>query len=85
MDIATIIDDTLKQSKAGKIHFGQVIATLMQAGVESYQVDYRANRATYYLPDSETYTFELSTESSKIAKEFSEMQIKAAILGAQSG
>lgn len=85
MNIREIIQDTLTQSNAGTIHFGQVVSSLMAAGVESYQVDYRAKRATYYLPDGQTFSYDLTVEHSEIAEDFSATQVKAAILGAQSG
>ena len=45
----------LARSTEGRLHFGQVIGLLMQAGVESYVADYRARRTTYYLPDGDTF------------------------------
>lgn len=83
--VETVIRETLENSNAGKIHFGQVVASLMSVGVESYNVDYRAARATYYTPNGETLTIETSAPEVEIAKEFSETAIKSAILGAQRG
>ncbi len=85
MRIESIIQDTLSQSNAGKIHFGQVIAALVAAGVESYHVDYRACRATYYMPNGDTFTYPLDAPLAPIAQDFSAAQVKAAILQAQAG
>jgi transposase len=51
-----VIEATFQASNQGSIHFGEVIARLVAAGVESYHVDYRAGRSVYYLPDDTTLT-----------------------------
>lgn len=87
MEYATesIIRETLSASDAGRIHFGEVVGALVAAGVESYAVDYRAARATYYLPDGDTLTLDLAALSAPIAAEFSLSRLREAILGAQRG
>lgn len=80
-----VIRETLDASNEGRIHFGQVVGNLVGAGVESYAVDYRTGRATYYMPCGETLTLELEPPISEIATEFSGSAIKEAILGAQRG
>lgn len=79
------IRETLNASNEGRIHFGQVVGNLVSAGVESYAVDYRTGRATYYMPCGETLTLELEAPKREIATEFSGSAIKEAILGAQRG
>lgn len=83
--IESIIRETFNASDAGRIHFGQVIGNLASAGVESYAVDYRTGRATYYLPSGETLTLTLEIPEAGVAQVFSAPDIKAAILGAQRG
>lgn len=83
--LESAIRETLNASNQGRIHFGQVVCNLVSAGVESYAVDYRAGRATYYMPSGETLTLELETPKIDVASEFSGPAIKAAILGAQRG
>lgn len=83
--VESVIRDVATRSSDGRIHFGQVVGMLLEAGVESYQVDYRACRATYYLPDGETLTLDISSPEIEIANTFSADAIKAAILGAQRG
>lgn len=83
--IQSVIRETLNASNEGRIHFGQVVGNLVSAGVESYAVDYRASRVTYYMPCGETLTLELEVPKADIAVEFSGSGIKAAILGAQRG
>jgi len=81
----TAIASTFAASSAGSIHFGQVIAQLMAAGVEAYHVDYRAGRSTYYLPGGETHTIGLEPPAQPVAPVFSQEGIVAAIRGAQAG
>lgn len=83
--VESVIRETANNSNEGRIHFGQVVDNLLGIGVESYHVDYRACRATYYMPCGETLTLDMHTPEVEIAKNFSEQAIKSAILGAQSG
>ncbi|MDE2344626.1 MAG: DUF1398 family protein [Betaproteobacteria bacterium] len=83
--IESAIRETLNASNEGRIHFGQVVGNLVSAGVESYAVDYRTGRVTYYMPWDETLTFEQELPKNKIAAEFSAHGIRQAILGAQRG
>jgi uncharacterized protein YbcV (DUF1398 family) len=81
----SIIRATLSASNDGRIHFGQIVENLIGAGVESYNVDYRAHRVTYYQPCGETLTLDLGVSEVDIAMDFSATAIKQAILGAQRG
>lgn len=83
--VENVIRDTLQASNEGRIHFGQVVGNLLGVGVESYAVDYRTGRVTYYMPMGETLTLEQDAAKVVIADEFSGAGIKAAIVGAQSG
>lgn len=79
------IQSTFEASNQGSIHFGQVIGQLVGAGVESYHVDYRSGRTTYYLPDGSTADFSLERPQHGIADTFDGDAVRAAILGAQQG
>lgn len=81
----TIIQSTFDASNKGTIHFGQVIGQLVAAGVESYHVDYRSGRSTYYLPDGSTADFDLGRPQHGIGDAFDADAVRAAILGAQQG
>lgn len=76
---------TFEASNQGTIHFGQVIGQLIDAGVESYHVDYRTGRTTYYLPDGSTADFNFERPQNGIADAFDGDAVRAAILGAQQG
>jgi uncharacterized protein YbcV (DUF1398 family) len=79
------IQATFVASNQGSIHFGQVIGQLVGAGVESYHVDYRSGRTTYYLPDGVTADFAFERPQSGIADAFDGDAVRAAILAAQQG
>jgi len=79
------IQSTFHASNQGSIHFGQVIGQLVGAGVESYHVDYRSGRTTYYLPDGSTVDFNFERPQHGIADAFDGDAVRAAILGAQQG
>ena len=80
-----LIQSTFQASNQGSIHFGQVIGQLMSAGVETYHVDYRSGRATYYLPGGETLDCDFEKPQNGISEAFDAAAIRAAIVGAQQG
>lgn len=80
-----LIQSTFNASNNGTIHFGQVVAQLISAGVEAYQVDYRAGRATYYLPNGATFDLDFSRPAQGIAETFNADALLAVIRGAQQG
>lgn len=79
------VQSTFEACNQGAIHFGQVIGQLVSAGVESYHVDYRSGRTTYYLPDGSTADFSFERPQHNIADAFDGDAVRAAILGAQQG
>ncbi|MCP6769894.1 hypothetical protein NL529_34110, partial [Klebsiella pneumoniae] len=65
--------------------FGEVIGQLTAIHVESYQVDYRSGRSTYFLPDGETLDMSFEKPEKAIPEAFDDAAVRAAILGAQQG
>jgi len=80
-----LIREAADGSAAGRIHFGQVIGLLVQAGVESYVVDYRTRRTTYYLADGDTLSLDTPMPGVDIAQDFDAAALQDAIRGAQRG
>ena len=80
-----VIQATFEASNKGEIHFGEVVAQLMGVQVETYHVDYRSGRATYYLPDGAALDFGFERPQAGIADAFDGDAVRAAILGAQEG
>ncbi|UWF46856.1 hypothetical protein NYP20_16015 [Pseudomonas sp. N3-W] len=87
MDIRTqsLITEAVTGSNEGRLHFGQVIELMVQAGVESYVADYRAKRLTYYFPDGESLSRAVDMPHTDIAQAFDADLVKTAIRGAQQG
>ncbi len=80
-----LIEEAADGSAAGRLHFGEVIALLVRAGVESYTADYRAERTTYYLPDGQTLDLPLPSTGHSIPDTFDAASVLSAIRGAQRG
>lgn len=80
-----LIREAAAGSHDGRLHFGQVVAMLVDAGVESYAVDYRARRTTYFLADEETLEVALEVPSVATADSLDDEALTAAIRGAQRG
>jgi uncharacterized protein YbcV (DUF1398 family) len=87
LDIAAqdLIREAARGSGDGRLHFGQVIGLMQQAGVESYAADYRTGRTTYYLPDGATLGLAVEMPDVPIARDFDVDAVRSAIRGAQQG
>lgn len=84
-DTEQLIREAAHGSSEGRLHFGQALGLLVQAGVESYVADYRAGRTTYYLPDGDTLAIDLARPAVPVAQAFDAAALLAAIRGAQRG
>ncbi|RDS82292.1 DUF1398 domain-containing protein [Dyella monticola] len=67
----------------GALTFPQILGLLHTAGFEGYAVDYRRNVQTYYLPDGDSVTLEMPSESGAVAAAFEAAQIEALVRWAQ--
>lgn len=87
MNHATLvsIEWAARSSHEGSAHFGEIVRALLEAGVESYHADYRANRTTYYLPNGETHSVPMPVLETPIAEPFDAAAVLAAIRAAQRG
>lgn len=80
-----IIQETFTASNEGKMDFGEVVGRLIEAGVESYTVDYRTCQTTYYLMNNDAVILDMGPLDYSIADTFSTAGIQSAIRGAQQG
>ena len=64
--------------------FPQGVGRLLEAGVESYCVDFVAACKTYYATNGETLTEPMILKLDLVAEEFSTTDLVAAIRGAQA-
>ncbi len=60
-------------------NFPQIVGSLIAAGFESYNVDFRLSKAFYFLPNSEFIELETHKVPAKIVNDFDVDAIKAAI------
>jgi uncharacterized protein YbcV (DUF1398 family) len=72
------------ETQEGRMTFPQVVGRLLDAGVESYLVDFAAGRKTYYLASGETHSETMILKLDPVAGEFSGEGVVAAIRGAQA-
>ncbi len=63
--------------------FPQIVKTLMDAGFESYAIDFRRAAATYYLPDGESVALPAHRVDAAVAPAFDTACMQAAIGEAQ--
>ena len=80
-----LIREAAAGSAEGRLHFGQVIGLMVVAGVDSYTVDYRSARATYYPRDDAPLDLPLDTPDMPIPEGFDAVALKKAIAGSQRG
>lgn len=63
--------------------FPQIVGTLMEAGFESYAIDFRRATATYFLPDGESIELPAHRVDAAVAPSFDTALMQAAIREAQ--
>ena len=79
-----VIDELAIATQQGKMTFPQVVQGLLEAGVESYLVDFATKQNTHYLADGTTHTVPMILDPGPIAAEFDNAGLVAAIRGAQA-
>lgn len=75
----------LEGSQAGVLTFPEVVRMLSAAGVESYRADLVRGDDTFYMPNGETHVEKIRLPSRRIAMDFSESALVAAIRATQGG
>jgi uncharacterized protein YbcV (DUF1398 family) len=79
-----VIHELAIATQQGKMTFPQVVKGLLEAGVESYLVDFATKQKTHYLTDGTTHTVAMILDPGPIAAEFNGADLVAAIRGAQA-
>ena len=80
-----LIREAAAGSSEGRLQFSQVVGLMVVAGVESYTVDYRSGRATYYPRDGAPLDLALDTPEMPIPAMLDIAALRAAIAGSQRG
>ncbi len=79
-----VMRDVSIATQRGEMTFPEVVAKLLETGVESYLVDFASGRKTYYLADGGTHTESMILELLPVASDFCAADLVAAIRGAQA-
>ncbi len=64
--------------------FPQIVGKLIEAGIESYAIDFRTATATYYLPGGESVELKTHAIGVPVAAAFDDAALTAAIREAQN-
>ena len=73
----------LEAAEGDSMAFPQIVRTLMDAGFESYAIDFRRATATYYLPDGGSVELPARRVDTPIAPIFEVARMQVAIQEAQ--
>jgi uncharacterized protein YbcV (DUF1398 family) len=81
---AAVAEACLHAAERGTMDFPQIVMALIDAGFESYTVDYRRGTATYYMPDGESMELAAPALHGAVVKKFNAGAIEAAVREAQT-
>lgn len=81
--LTQLATDCLHDAEDGSRSFPQIVQTLMEAGFESYAVDFRRGTATYFLPDGDSVVVPTRHDATPIAPAFDVASVREAIHDAQ--
>lgn len=82
-DLTEIARTCLNGAESNSMTFPQIVGTLMQAGFESYAIDFRRATATYYLPDGDSVVLPAHRGATPIAAGLDVAAVQAAVREAQ--
>lgn len=83
MDTAAM-HEAIQGSAAGRLTFPQVVGMLMNAGVESYFVDFARGTDTFYLADGGTHVEVFTPGTTPIPEDLNTAEVVGAIRAAQA-
>jgi uncharacterized protein YbcV (DUF1398 family) len=81
--LSEIAERCLRGAESGGMSFPDIVGELLQAGFESYAIDFRRATATYYLPDGESVVVPTHRHRAPIAATLNVAALQAAIGEAQ--
>lgn len=74
----------LNGAETGTMDFPAIVGRLIEAGFESYAVDYRRSQVVYSLPDGDSIALPAHATEVPVAAAFDQAAIQAAIRDAQT-
>ncbi len=81
--LSKVAEACLHGAESNSMTFPEIVGKLMEAGFESYSVDFRRATATYYLPDGESVVLPTHRHPTPIAATLNIPALQAAIREAQ--
>jgi uncharacterized protein YbcV (DUF1398 family) len=81
--LTQIAETCLRGAEEGSMSFPEIVGTLMEAGFESYAIDFRRAAATYYRPDGDSLVLAAHRADAPIAPELDAAVLQDAIREAQ--
>jgi uncharacterized protein YbcV (DUF1398 family) len=81
--LTQIAETCLRGAEEGSMSFPEIVGTLMEAGFESYAIDFRRAAATYYRPDGDSLVLAAHRVAAPIAPELDAAALQDAIREAQ--
>lgn len=84
MRVTKVLEECSMASDASSLAFPQVVAKLMEAGVEWYHADLLRSEKTYYLPDGQSHAVANAPVSQTPARQFSASGVESAIRAIQT-
>ena len=79
-----IAETCLRGAESNAMTFPRIVGALMAAGFESYFVDFRQAKATYYTPDGDSVELISGARGASIAPDFDAAAVRSAISEAQN-
>ena len=83
-DLTTIAQTCLDAAYDGTMDFPTIVGTLIGAGFEGYDVDYRRGTSTFFRPDGESVQLVLRAPAATVAATFNATDIERAVREAQT-
>ena len=79
-----IAETCLHAAHSGSLGFPEIVGKLINAGFESYAVDYRRNAQTFYLPDGESVALDMPQSAGPVAAAFDAAKVARLVHWAQA-
>ena len=83
-DLTVIAQNCLDAAFSGTMDFPTIVGTLIDAGFEGYDVDYRRGTSTFFLPNGETVHLIMQTLAAPVAATFNATVIERVVREAQT-
>lgn len=84
VELTATAERCLSAAHEGTLDFPVIVRLLMEAGFEGYDIDYRRNTATYFLPSGESVELGIPQTEGAVAARFEVGDVQGAVREAQA-